>query len=76
MVPLFHALCTQLYQILYYIEELMPKKEEKGSPVATQVASSLDPLQHHVAPVFQQRCPVSANDKKAMLITNQCCKQT
>jgi len=54
----------------------MPKKEEKGSPVATQVASSLDPLQHHVAPVFQQRCPVSANDKKAMLITNQCCKQT
>ena len=64
--------------IRYYITKktLCQKKEEKGSPVATQVASSLDPLQHHVAPVFQQRCPVSANDKKAMLITNQCCKQT
>jgi hypothetical protein len=40
------------------------KKKKKAPPVATPKASSLDPLQHHVAPVFQQLCPVSANIKK------------
>jgi hypothetical protein len=40
------------------------REKKKASPVAIPKASSLDPLQHHVAPVFQQLCPVSANVKK------------
>jgi hypothetical protein len=40
------------------------REKKKASPVATPKASSLDPLQHHVAPVFQQLCPVSANVEK------------
>jgi hypothetical protein len=32
-------------------------------PAATPEASSQDPLQRRVAPVFQQQCPVSAKEK-------------
>lgn len=59
-----HSFCNILYD---YIEDLIPKRRrenKKASPVATPEASSLDPLQHHVAPVFQQQCLVSANVKE------------
>jgi hypothetical protein len=60
------AIAFVKYYIITYksLCQKKKRKKKKASPVATPKASSLDPLQHHVAPVFQQLCPVSANAKK------------